>query len=1029
MADTHSEASSSRSPSPEAFRTESRHARMSTLSLATTTIDDLTLALSSFSSPPTPEPAPLACCCGRGDDCDATRSWNRVRAKLERGLTLSAEVGQALLQRHEAYVRKYNALDEQANDSSRMLIEARERAGALQQTNDGLVKRLDDLLKEYNEAEKRLGQALMSHEVSDSSNKALLQELDTARSVIDRLSAQNARSAGWDLKLGAAAQEIEDLKQELDAERHRNKVAESKAAAVHQRYAKLEADLHWARGELEHMRATRSEFSQDILNEARTRLRAMQQSPADEPVKPQEEVTQILESLVADNELLKKDTAELQNLLAEAREDSRAMRDELEEAKAANGTAVHTPTSSTWYHPSSGRITPSFRSHRHTESVASARSGAKSPGINPRGFRFGSPHMKPGTLDTEDLLVPSSPRISSSSGPDDASDASKNVTVEMDANAAAHGGSVDERPRSHRPLMLLTRSRGVQTDVPLQPITVTLPTPPVLGTSPRPSVRSDKKTTAASTPIDTHSETSSILDSNGSSHHRPAGSLGSAGASGTIAALVTQASALLQRLREADVPTLSARLKRQQLLAGGGAEHGAAGALAGIAAGFGLGGGNADRDRQARDVLGHLSRTTVERVIREAGRLDAGTGVVNEDVTASRREMRALLTLLKETFGEMGKMRADVNEIVLNPGGASKFAEDVMNANTAESNPAPSDSGPMRKPKPSAPSAGGGWIAPISKLFGGGGGGSSSGGSNEGRQESNASPAPLRPRTPAPRIVSKVGATVGASHATAHVGFSKSGTRGISAAATAWDEVHAGAIQPSLSSTSALGLTSSGSMAGSSARVLELFAGAPVARPADRDWVVLPRGAGPERDVGANATLRAKNRNRLSRNLDALSFDGPGGPDRPDTGEAQITRTLRGRGLSDSSIRSTYLNDADRTPEAAHQQPSGIGLMAGLSKRVQGFRHYYPYPAEPSTASSSPPLSSPVFSSTRTQSPMSTRLPPPAHGLGIGATVMPIPVSASARLLRGMADDAVARSSSMRDESVIERQMSRGKHT
>lgn len=242
----------------------------------------------------------------------------------------------------------------------------------------------------------------MSHDVSDSSNKALLQELDTARSVIDRLSAQNARAAGWDLRLAAAAQEIEDLKQELDAERHRNKVAEAKAAAAHTRCAKLEADLHFASEEVDHMRATRSEFSQDILDEARSRLRAMQTDRGEAVAVPGNEVTQILETLVADNELLKKDTAELQNLLAEAREDNRVLRDEVEEAKAtvlvSGSTNVATPTSSTWYHPSSGRITPSFRSHRQTDSVASARSGAKSPGINNRGFRFGSPHMKPSTL-------------------------------------------------------------------------------------------------------------------------------------------------------------------------------------------------------------------------------------------------------------------------------------------------------------------------------------------------------------------------------------------------------------------------------------------------------------------------------------------------------------------------------------------------------------------------------------------------------------------------------------------------------
>ena len=38
-----------------------------------------------------------------------------------------------------------------------------------------------------------------------------------------------------------------------------------------------------------------------------------------------------MESLVADNEALKRDIAELQNLLAESREDVRALREEMED--------------------------------------------------------------------------------------------------------------------------------------------------------------------------------------------------------------------------------------------------------------------------------------------------------------------------------------------------------------------------------------------------------------------------------------------------------------------------------------------------------------------------------------------------------------------------------------------------------------------------------------------------------------------------------------------------------------------------
>ena len=110
-------AASSRASTPE-----------SPLAQADTTIDDLTSALSNFSSAPTPDP-PITCCCRR-EDCEAFSSWASFRAKLEARLVLSAgeslqvslyiwtyrlslsegiEVGQALLQRHEMYVRRQDA--------------------------------------------------------------------------------------------------------------------------------------------------------------------------------------------------------------------------------------------------------------------------------------------------------------------------------------------------------------------------------------------------------------------------------------------------------------------------------------------------------------------------------------------------------------------------------------------------------------------------------------------------------------------------------------------------------------------------------------------------------------------------------------------------------------------------------------------------------------------------------------------------------------------------------------------------------
>ncbi len=98
-------------------------------------------------------------------------------------------------------------------------------------------------------------------------------------------------------------------------------------------------------------RSYRQELSNEILTEARSRLQHLQhlvrnaspsvlrisdiwQDVGSSASGDDDEVTKVLESLVADNEALKHDNAELQNLLTEAREDLRVLREEVDEHRA-----------------------------------------------------------------------------------------------------------------------------------------------------------------------------------------------------------------------------------------------------------------------------------------------------------------------------------------------------------------------------------------------------------------------------------------------------------------------------------------------------------------------------------------------------------------------------------------------------------------------------------------------------------------------------------------------------------------------
>ncbi|KAF8207847.1 hypothetical protein K438DRAFT_1814403 [Mycena galopus ATCC 62051] len=145
-----------------------------------------------------------------------------------------------------------------------------------------------------------------------------------------------------------------------------------------------------------------------------------------------------------------------------------------------------------------------------------------------------------------------------------------------------------------------------------------------------------------------------------------------------------------------------------------------------------------------------------------------------------------------------------------------------------------------------------------------------------------------------------------------------------------------------------------------------IFAGAPRTRTPD-PWIVIAHpNPKPARPVPpsllspAAAAVRASGRqhaNRMSRNVDAV-LDGVGTPVRqPASGDASgddepdylaplLHRTLRRRGLSDSSIHSTFAAQApeeDAPPQTplsraeANWLESGSVLQA-LSRRVQSFR-------------------------------------------------------------------------------------------
>ncbi|KAJ7248397.1 hypothetical protein C8J57DRAFT_1080252 [Mycena rebaudengoi] len=812
---------------------------------ATTTIDDLTQALENVSRVASPEPPALFfCCCGR-EDCENVQAWLGMKTRLESRLTLSAEVGQALLQRHEAYVRRHEA-EQRAR-----------REASYQESDDGAAaaataqEHLDELTKENKALEKRLTQALVNNEVTEVSNKTILQELAEAKTTISRLTTSHARSVGWDTRLSAAMKEKDDMQQERDGESQRARVAESRFAALKERTSKLQSDVRRLQSALEEQREHRLESSESILVDARARLQTLNRSIG-APLEEQPELTSVLETLVDDNETLKRDNAELQQLLADAREDCRALQEEVEDQRVNPGPVSRGAENRFLIYLQ----TYGFKRSSSTERRASRRYEPLTPETNRRPLSPADSLFETTKWASFPQHAPSPSRMSF-----ELDEGQESLTS---PNAYPHSGGGSHSPSS---------AASVYSDS-LAP-----------STAPSANNHAGNPTTAAT-------------------------------GSTSLSALIERAQALLQRMQSADALSLTNRLKRQQI--------------------------------RGADVR-HLSQSTVAGILADVGRQLRATGAsvaptahLDATITATttttateevrKRDVRALAGVLREMFGAMGEMRVVLNEVVLDPGCAGRVSEAAMDPGKAAA-----------ASKGAEGSSGGGWMAPLSKLAGGGGGG-----------HGGPTLAAPRPMMPPPRFVPKLGPALSASATTVNVEFSGSG---LGRAMTSTSTFAA----PEIPSTTTSNANPGGgtdergrrSVPPAPSSVMGIFAGAPQRTKTPDPWIVIPNPKLPRR-VPAGGLLRPNHgsrhhANRMSRNVEAV-LDG-GADEAPDYLGPLMERRLRRRGLSDSSIHSTYASQAPPTEDDVQTPPPSAGLtrreaawlesgsvLQALGRRVQSFR-------------------------------------------------------------------------------------------
>ena len=130
------------------------------------------------------------------------------------------------------------------------------------------------------------------------SNKTLSADLEELRVAFNRLSAEHARSVGWEARLRDALQERDDLHQERDVESQKLRAAEARLTSLGDKCgepssqfipsshvhafvyyeAKLDLQVRALEQQLEEERANHGHASEEIMHEAKQWLAGLQHS-------------------------------------------------------------------------------------------------------------------------------------------------------------------------------------------------------------------------------------------------------------------------------------------------------------------------------------------------------------------------------------------------------------------------------------------------------------------------------------------------------------------------------------------------------------------------------------------------------------------------------------------------------------------------------------------------------------------------------------------------------------------------------
>ncbi|WFD22326.1 hypothetical protein MEQU1_000996 [Malassezia equina] len=242
-------------------------------------------------------------CCCQQPDCEVARRVMQHMQDMEMDLQLSAEIGQALLQRQDAIVHRSQ---QESEDHA--------------QQRDQLLARLTQSIKETQSIQRQLSQAQFNLEAADQSHHALLSELEDARQQMKQMKMHRIKASSLEAKLERAEIELEDTRAELRAEQRRA----AEASAQHQQLVArrcLELSDLLQEKVREEASNTKDAYAK-AWDAVRARLDAARASDADDT-----ELNDDLEAILQERTVLQNENSQLQQLLRGAQEEVLRLRE------------------------------------------------------------------------------------------------------------------------------------------------------------------------------------------------------------------------------------------------------------------------------------------------------------------------------------------------------------------------------------------------------------------------------------------------------------------------------------------------------------------------------------------------------------------------------------------------------------------------------------------------------------------------------------------------------------------------------